>query len=325
MRRSKDRSKGQQRHVALLGPQHSRRTLRSVLDGIGAKGPYALVSAGWQEREAETGALEGHVGEPVTNLGLWPATEDAFQRDEELKRLMFARYDRMNDLARVYRVRLAAELEALRDLLGRTDPGDPDDLVGPALDPAFAALAALDGHHRARIAELDDEVFEKVRARDVVRRERERIRKHVDRAGTLLVAGGHVGILYNRMRMFGVPDDLEPTADVVGWSAGAMVLTDTIVLFHDDPPHGAGDAEVLGPGFGLAPGIVALPHAASRLHLDDRARVALAARRFAPSLVVALDDGENVRRASAGWHLDGEARVLRADGRVDARELEGAR
>jgi hypothetical protein len=293
---------------------------------MGTKGPYVLVAAGWQEREAETGALEEHLGEPLTNLGLWPATEDAFERDRDLQERMFARYDRMRELSRVYRIRLAAELGALRALLRRTDPAAPDDIVGPALEPAFRALADLDAHHLARVSELNDEVFDAVAKHDVVQRERDRVAPLIEKARTLLVAGGHVGILYNRMRMFGVPAGLSPKADVVGWSAGAMVLTERILLFHDSPPQGPGDAEIHGPGFGLAKGVVALPHASSRLALDDAARVALLARRLAPDRVVALDDGQSMTCAGSDrWELFDGARSLGADGAVVASgELEGA-
>ena len=68
-----------------------------------------------------------------------------------------------------------------------------------------------------------------------------------------------------------------------------MALSERVVVFHDSPPHGAGDAEVLEAGLGLHRGVVALPHASKRLHLHDRLRVGLFARRFAPAACVALD------------------------------------
>lgn len=307
------------RPIALLGPQHERQTLRNALQELGAGGPYVLVAAGWQEREAETGALEEHLGEPVSNLSLWPASERVFEADRDLRAKMFERFDRMRELSRIYRLRLAAELSALRTLLGDVDPAEPGDLVGPALEPAFEALERLDAHHVERITALTDATFEELCARPSVQEHRAYVAEEVGRAGTLLVAGGHVGILYNRMRLFGVPEFLPETTPVAGWSAGAMVLTDRILLFHDAPPQGAGDAEMYGPGFGLAPGVVCLPHASSRLALDDAARVSLLARRLGAHVrAVALDDGERVRanRESAGWIFDGATRLLGGDGRA---------
>ncbi|MEC7233409.1 MAG: hypothetical protein VXW31_10740, partial [Planctomycetota bacterium] len=74
-----------------------------------------------------------------------------------------------------------------------------------------------------------------------------------------------------------------------------------------------------GPGFGLAPAVACLPHASSRLDLDDAARVALLARRVgAAALAVALDDGQRVLSVpgAEGWRFDGSASILGADGVV---------
>lgn len=307
------------RRVALLGPQHREPSLKSVLESLGPDvlaGPIALVSAGWQEREAETGNLEEHLGAEVRKLDLWPRCEDAFRDDPELQRLMFERYDRMRALGRLYRERLAAELGVLRHFAADLGKPGGEDLIGPALDVAFDAVQDLDAHHAARVRQLSDRTFEEARSRDAVRSRADEVAGLLAGAKTLLVAGGHVGILYNRMRMFGVLDALPTDAHVVGWSAGAMVLTERIVLFHDAPPQGAGNPEVHGPGFGLARGVVTLPHAASRLHLDDAARVMLLARRFTPALPVALDDGQYVVSEGSDWRFDGGARVLGQDGDV---------
>ena len=76
---------------------------------------------------------------------------------------------------------------------------------------------------------------------------------------------------------------------VIAWSAGAMALSERIVLFHHRPPQGANNSAVVAPGLGIAPGIVAFPHASRRLELADPRLVSLLARRFAPDLCVALD------------------------------------
>lgn len=313
------------RTIGLLGPQASGGdpdvgpSLKGFMDRACAPGGrVALVAAGWEEREAETRDLEEHLGCGVTNLGLWPLCEDAYGEDETLKGLMFRRYDTMQDLARLYRTRLRAELEPLREMVQEAS-GDAanGELYGPAVAHAFETLRSLDAHHVARVAALGDEVFEAAAERDVVKRGREHVARALEGTDTLLVAGGHVGILYNRMRMFGVLEALPPTASVLGWSAGAMVLTERILLFHDSPPQGSGDPELLGPGFGLAKGVVALPHANSRLRLDDPARVSLLARRFAPDIVVALDAGEGLVAEPGGeWDTSRAPRVLQPDGAV---------
>ena len=70
-----------------------------------------------------------------------------------------------------------------------------------------------------------------------------------------------------------------------------MALAERVVLFHDHPPQGAGNAEVFEAGLGLVRGAVFLPHAATRLATTDRRRVALLARRLGPANCYTLDDG----------------------------------
>ena len=76
-----------------------------------------------------------------------------------------------------------------------------------------------------------------------------------------------------------------------------MCLTDRVVLFHDHPPQGAGNAEIFEAGLGLLPRTVLLPHAATRLALEDTTRVTLLARRLAPAACYTLDDGSLLH-----WH-----------------------
>ena len=78
---------------------------------------------------------------------------------------------------------------------------------------------------------------------------------------------------------------------VVAWSAGAMTLTERVVLFHDHTAYGIGLSEVLDRGLGLLPDVVFLPHARQRLDVADARNVAILARRFAPAACVGLQNG----------------------------------
>jgi peptidase E len=111
--------------------------------------------------------------------------------------------------------------------------------------------------------------------------------------GGLAIAGGNVPILLNRMRLLAVADHVGDLY-VFAWSAGAMVATDRIVLFHDDPPHGHPHARMFETGLGWAPDIVAFPHAHRRLHLDDATRMAVLERRLAPARCALMTDGQLV-------------------------------
>ena len=148
---------------------------------------------------------------------------------------------------------------------------------------------------------------------------RDAVRRRLESADTLLVAGGHVGHLTRLLHLFHVAPSLPE--HIVAWSAGAMALTDRVVLFHDHVAQGVAQTEVFSDGIGVVPGLVLLPHARRRLRTDDPVRMGVLARRFAPSPCVVLDDGVRVSLGPDG-ELPLGARVVTEDGRVA--ELEAA-
>ena len=295
--------------ILLLGPQRRDPTLRDAVASLGlpARTPLAAITAGWEEREPEDVELGEHLGDRVQNLAIYKRADDVYRRDPELHEAMRQRHDTLRALQEIYRQRLGHALECARDLL--TAPGDAD-LLEPERADAIEAVRLLDRRHLARVTEIHATFEQRWQPtqRDAVVAHRREIDAQLEDCGALLVAGGHVAILLNRMRLFGLETAL-PDRPLGAWSAGAMVMTEQIVLFHDSPPQGEGDAEVLVHGFGLCPGVVALPHAARRLKLDDATRVSLFARRFEPAICAALDPGTQL-----GW--DGEKLTPQAGTRV---------
>jgi hypothetical protein len=93
-----------------------------------------------------------------------------------------------------------------------------------------------------------------------------------------------------------------------------------VVLYHDSPPQGPGNPEVLESGLGLVRGVIPLPHARVRLRLDDPQRVARFAMRFAPARCVAMDEGARLTVGPVGWSTSPETRELTRDGRVQRME-----
>ena len=307
------------RTILLLGPQGDRQTVAQAVGDLGIDGPVATITAGWEEREGEDAELSEHLGGRARNLGLYPRAESVFREDPEVRDLLHERFDRSRELRTLYRMRLAPQLETCRALLALTDPAAPDPVHGPEIEDAIAGVRALDAHSLARARALDVEIDERMEAgkRASIGRHREELAGILGECRAVLIAGGHVGILLNRLRMFGVLE-LVPDKPVIAWSGGAMVLAQRVVLFHDSPPQGPGDAEIYGPGLGLVRGLVPLPHARHRLRLDDRARVSLFARRFAPDICAALDGGEKLAGDSGDgrWSLSANARVLQESGAV---------
>ena len=306
--------------ILLLGPQRHRPTLKAAVDSLGLKGDLCAITAGWEEREGEDDELRKHLGGRMVNLEVYRRVEDVFQRDPELLQAMRRRHDRLRRLQSYYRLELSRALDSARDLLEREDPDHPD-LLESARTSAIESVRVLDRHHLATIQTIHAEFRERWRPaeRDEVVRARREIEGLLDGSAGLCVAGGHVAILLNRMRLLDV-HKLLGDRPLIAWSAGAMALSERVVLFHDSPPQGPGDAEVLEAGLGICKGIVPLPHAKYRLRLEDRARVALFSRRFGPAMCAILDEGTQLVSKGSEWLAQGVAEELGATGEVNAVE-----
>lgn len=305
--------------IVILGPQRFEPTLADAAKSLGIDGDIATVTAGWQEREAEDAELRDHLGSRTVNLLLHRRGEDVFQSDRQLQAAHGLRQERLRQLQVVYRLRLAHAKAAAREMLGTE--GDRW-LLEPEQIGAIEAIRALDAHHLDRVRDVHASFESSVHPwdRPVVARHRAELSDIVSRTSALAVAGGHVAVLLNRMRLFGVLE-LGGNKPILAWSAGAMVLAERIVLFHDSPPQGPGNAEVLGDGLALLPDVVPLPHGSRRLRLGDPARVALFARRFAPSRCVVLDKGARLDYGDGLLTTEGCA-VLGLQGQVEGRVAE---
>lgn len=301
----------------VLGPQRREPILGAAIDDLVSSRdePAALVTAGWEEREDEDEELREHVGRAVTNLRVWARVERIFEQDPELLQAMRARHAVLRGVQDLYRLRLAGLVEPVRELLQR---GGDDPWVAAEEQDAWELVRRLDRQHMSRVAEIhaEFEARERPSERDAVQSERAELLDQLAGASCLLVAGGHIGVLLHRMRLF---DLCGAWGDrpVVAWSAGAMALTERIVLFHDRSVQGTAHAEVMEAGFGLLPDFVALPHANHRIATDDAVRVQLLARRFAPASCAMLDYGARFDWRDGAWRAVAQARRLAEDGSVE--------
>jgi hypothetical protein len=299
--------------ILVLGPQYRTANLRVALERAGIEGPPVAITAGWQEREGELGALEEHLGCRVRDLRLYERAEGVFAQDPEFHAAYRERQQELRTLQDLYRGRLGHAKAAARELLEREDDSDA---LRAARREAIAALRRLDAWHLRAI----ERVHQRFESRwsparhPLLARQHEELRHLLEGAGWVCIAGGHVAVLLYRLRLFGVGSLLKGKT-VVAWSAGAMALAERVVLFHDHPPQGAGSAEIFEAGLGLVRGVVFLPHARKRLALDDRRRVALFARRFGPAACHTLDEGSVLHwRRGALRSATGTSRLLRSGG-----------
>jgi hypothetical protein len=300
--------------VVLLGPQRLAPTVGDEVRNLGIDGQIAIITAGWQEREDEDQELRQALGRPAINLRLYERWEEVRRRDPEFFELHRSRQDRLRQLQDLYRFRLNSAMAVARDLLERKGP---DDLLDPEREAAIAAIRAMDDHHLARVSAEHRQFEREVRpgSRPVIARQRAEIEEQLSRCEAVAIAGGHVAVLLNRLQLFHI-GPLTQDKPIIAWSAGAMTLTDAVVLFHDHPPEGAGDAEVLEWGLRRVRQVVLLPHARHRLDLGSRVKVGLMARRFSPSFCVVMDEKDRLTWDGGRAILHASSRRLLADGSV---------
>lgn len=319
--------------IVVLGPQRPTPNLRRALDTLQVEGPVALITAGWRHDEDEIEPITAHVGREVRHLRLYRAMEQILALEPLLNEAYRARQRRIVAYKDVYRISLRAASTAVRELEPHVET-DPE-LYGPDLDDAFTALRLVDKRLLGRLDVLHaahPEVAEPWRTHPVVADSKERALEKLDGVGAVLIAGGHVAVLRNRLRFFGLHAVIRELhqrgVPLFVWSAAAMVLSDLVVLFYDHPPEGHGEAEVLARGFKLLPDNLFLPHARLRLDLDDADRVGILARRFRKWRCLGVEPGAWLTWADGAWtdrSLPGSLFQLNVDGTVTDPDFEGGR
>jgi hypothetical protein len=303
------------RRLLLLGPQPKYVSLRKALDRAGIDQPAALITAGWQDEEQNDEDVLKSLPRASVNLNLFQRSEQLFAEDDELIKLFRDRQDELRILRDSYRLRLDYVLEAAREIFEINAQSTFD--FDAECELAIDQLRQLDRQYYFRTTKVCDDYDEKLDTlnRELVARHRHEIQEELEKCSCLVISGGHAAIILNRLRIFGVLE-MAPELPVVAWSAGAMALAKQLVLFHDSPPQGRGNPEVLRAGQSLYDDFLPLPNARRRLKLDDRTRVSLFARRFNELECIELNEDSILDRQNGEWNLTRCSR-LNADGSVE--------
>lgn len=298
--------------TVLLGPQRFRQTAGVVATSLAPDGPVATVTAGWRDRESDDAELHEVMGARTTNLHLFMRLGHVIRHDPTFARAAAAFNRSVEEANSLYRIRLQHATDSLYATLRQSVR---EDLVDSSLRAGLQSVRDIDAWYLWLLSELEGELWADggVDSSDVVAAHRGDVDEIVGAASLLAIAGGHVSFLVRCLRLFAVAP--APELPVMGWSAGAMALTDLIVLYHDNGPEGVRPAEVWDRGIGRAPGIVAMPHARRRLQLDDPVRNQVLAHRFAPAQILLLDDGTQVPLGADGG-LPDKARIVTLTGKV---------
>ncbi len=297
-------------HITLLGPQRTPR-LTQVIDGLGRSGPFATINAGWREREPEDALLDESLHGNSINLRLWQRMQQVWEADPEFAHADRERRHTLEEMQQLYLLGLDHAMSAI-ETLQRHQPRDPS-VQQAAIGDAEQIMRDMDARHLERVADLYATFWARTtpHERPAIARERDEISGLLAQAETVVLTGGHVGVLLGALHLFNIAPAL--AKPVVAWGAGAMALTDRVVLFHDRATHGPTVAETYAAGLGLVRHAVALPSARERLDLANHDRMAVLTRRFDPAYCLLLDAGAQVHIGRDG-RLPAGAPVLGADG-----------
>ncbi|MEE4175768.1 MAG: Type 1 glutamine amidotransferase-like domain-containing protein [Xanthomonadales bacterium] len=301
----------------LLGPQRPAPYLREALEAAEIEArSFAVISAGWQEAESDIDIIRDAVGRPVADLELYRRAETLFAEVPKMGEAYRERQARLKEQQRLYRSRLKQLAIAARNV---TRENAHPALVDAELRHAITQLRALDRHHLRATERLHAAVgpeWQHARNRPW-RRHHDEIAARIEAHDAVIVTGGNLPVLLNRLRLFGLADLLADRT-VIGWSAGAMALAHHVVLYHDHMPHGRREPEVLGAGCGLIQRFVVLPDPVHRLRRNRPGRLGLLARRMSPQRCLTLDHGEyacfageQLVAAHKARHIDRKGRHVR--------------
>jgi hypothetical protein len=262
----------------------------------------------------------------VDNPGLRTAMVDCLRQRPVVRELLDEHEHVAIQLQEAYAVENDALIQTLRDswararselgtahfrqLLGRgdrQDPGPPTRPVGHLLEHALAlqvqrlveALVRADDRHALALQELWDHfhLAAGLAFDPLWLGHRAAISDTLLKASLIALVGGDPATLLNTLRFFELDgvllEAVRRGAHVFGSSAGAMVLGQRVIVFHDRR-RPRQEFLLLGRGVGLARGVQPFPHVTDRLQVDDPFNLAYLSARFRHRLCVGLNAGSTL-------------------------------
>src|SRR4051812_5394695 len=203
--RQRKSARGHDVKGVLLGSQGQTSTLGAAVSSLKIDGPVATITAGWQEYESQDEELPAQLGRETVNLTLYARTEKVFAEDKEFRAAHRARQELLRTGQDYYRLRLARMVDAALDIARRSKGSS---LEADEAKLSMEYLRDIDRDHleRTRAMQLEFDAKWKPLTRDAIVKQRKEIKKLLEGTNILAIAGGHVAVLLNRLRMFGVDD-----------------------------------------------------------------------------------------------------------------------
>ncbi|MFX0537416.1 hypothetical protein ACQBAT_00235 [Ornithinimicrobium sp. Y1847] len=314
--------------LTFLGPQRDPR-LDSVVRNLGLEGgTFATITAGWRDRESDDGLLDEQLGGRSTNLHLWGLMQQVWDADPELEQADRERRARLGELQALYLIGLEQAAEALWRIQAATIKNE--DIRDVATLDAVRIMREMDEQHLERVDDLHREFYERFQPqhRDAVVTARFAVGRAISQVDAVVITGGHVGVLLGALHLFNLGPALSvPEVDedgvqssstrlhrpIIAWGAGAMALTERVLLFYDNSATSPGVSEMLMRGLGLTRDVVALPSPKDRLDMKNEQRMRKLVARLAPARALLLDGRAEVTLTPEGQIPPG-ARLMGEDG-----------
>ncbi|MDN5726521.1 MAG: hypothetical protein L0G99_11410 [Propionibacteriales bacterium] len=301
--------------VRLLGPQRDPVGARTAVAELIPDGPIATINAGWREREDEITELNDVLGGRMHNLEVYRRWREMRSADPAFDAAEVRLRHVLGEAQAVYQLRLRPALDTIT-ALGRRD--EVARVQQAALDDANRVVQELDAWQLRVVGAARQEFYDRtdLGVRAEVVRHRHEVAAMINNCAGFVISGGHVGVLLHCLHVFNLRPLLR--GPVITWSAGAMALSERVVLFADRSAQGGTPAQVYAEGLGVHTGLVCFPHADHRLS-SDPTQLARLARRFAPARCVLLDAGTSIDipAGAAAAELPPNVRVLDPDSGVD--------
>jgi len=288
-------------NLYILGPQGPQENLVSLINQLINAGtlsknpsPIAVVSTGWRHDEDSIDALVEALPINLSLLPLYGWFDLLGNKEPDLSQMHADRQKKIKQHKEFYREQLHFHMNLWKKYNIRRQANAA---FKTEEDTAFKNLKRCDDEMLASLENIRTSYpkLQQAWLHPSAKQYHEKIKEELNRAQALLITGGHAAVLRNRFIFFGMhrllKDFLLSGKPIIAWSAGAMVLTDKIVLYYDNPPQGEGHAEILDYGIGLLPRMIFFPHAHERLNLDSSSRIKQLAKRFDPYLCIGLENG----------------------------------
>lgn len=279
---------------------------------LGTATGVLAITAGRQEYEAEPGA-EG-IPPGAQDLHLYSRTEALFDAHPDLRAAHERLQGWVREAERYHRLRLDSAMRAADSLWRETSDSAT---LREHRAQTIRQLRTLDRQHLRQIASVRERFQRSLNLElvNLIAVSRAEMVREIRGATTLVIAGGHVTVLLNRLLLFDLARELA-SSRVIAWGAGAMACTERVLLFDDRGPLGPRIPEFLGNGLRIGRGAVILPGARQRMMLSDKARIGILCRRLSPASGLIIDSDGYVRFRGGKLVAHQGVHRLTATGRV---------